>query len=124
MTFIRYVLIQLLAYFVDMTSFLLIIKLDILGPIIANIIGKSAAGVFAFVAHRNYTFQANSQQDRHRQAIRYFVVLALNIPLSTGILSIFLNWFNEPVLAKILSDCIVVGLSYLLSKHFIFKSMP
>jgi putative flippase GtrA len=123
MTFIRYVIIQLLAYVVDMMGFILILKFDIFGSIIANVIGKSLAGVFGFIAHRNYTFGSNDRADKKRQAIRYFAVLALNIPISTGILSVFLNWINEPVIAKFLADCIVVGLSYLLSKHFIFTRL-
>ena len=123
MTFIRYVIIQLLAYVVDMMGFLLILKLEIFGPIIANLIGKTAAGTFAFIAHRNYTFGTNNRADRKRQAIRYFSILAINVPFSTGILGIFLTWITEPVIAKILADCIVVALSYLLSKHFIFTGL-
>lgn len=124
MIFIRYVTIQLLAYVLDMGGFLLILKMDIFGPVIANIIGKSAAGIFAFIAHRNFTFRSNEPADKKRQAIRYFVILALNIPFSTGILSLFLIWIKEPEIAKFLADGICVLLSYLISKKFIFTKLP
>ena len=124
MTFVRYVIIQLLAYIIDMLVFLITLKLDLFGPIVANIFGKTSAGLFAFITHRNFTFQVSNRVDRKRQAIRYFMILGSNIPISTGILSVCLLWISEPVIAKILADCIGVVLSYLLSKHFIFTSLP
>ena len=107
-----------------MGGFLLVLKMDIFGPVIANIIGKSAAGTFAFIAHRNFTFRSNERADKKRQAIRYFLILALNIPFSTAILSLFLIWIKEPEIAKFLADGICVVLSYLISKKFIFTRLP
>ena len=123
MIFIRYVTIQLLAYVLDMGGFVLILKMDIFGPVIANIVGKSVAGVFAFIAHRNFTFRSNEAADKNRQAIRYFVVLALNIPFSTGILSLSFIWIKEPEIAKLLADGICVVISYLISKKFVFTKL-
>ncbi|MDC1227846.1 GtrA family protein [Oceanospirillaceae bacterium] len=124
MTFIRYVIIQLMGYVLDMGGFLLILKMDIFGPVIANLIGKSAAGIFAFIAHRNFTFRSNEPADKKSQAIRYFVGLALYIPFSTGVLSLLLIWIKEPEIAKFLADVIGVGISYLISKKLIFTKLP
>ena len=124
MMFIRYVTIQLLAYVLNMGGFLLILKVGIFGPVIANIIGLSASGIFAFIVHRNFTFCSNEPEDKNRQAIRYFVGLALYIPFSIGVLSFLLIWIKEPGIAKFLADVIGVGISYLISKKLIFTKLP
>ena len=122
MMFIRYIIIQLLAYALDMGGFVLILKIGIFEPLIANVGGKVVAGSFAFIAHRNLTFRSNETADKNRQAIRYFVMLALYVPFSTAILSFFLMWIKEPEIAKLLSDGICVVISYLISRKFIFTN--
>lgn len=120
MTFVRYIAIQLLAYGIDMGLFLTVLKSGLSGPIMANVLAKLAAGIFAFIVHRNFTFRvAESSAIRH-QAIRYFVLLALNIPAASAILALLLVWIAEPVAAKFVADIICVALTYALSKHFIF----
>lgn len=122
MTFMRYLLIQVFAYGIDMGAFLLLIQFDLVGPIIANIFSKLAAGCFAFVAHRRYTFNVASSGFAGKQAVRYFIVLAANVPVASAILVFILIWVPLPVLAKFLSDILMVALSYVLSKKFIFNT--
>jgi putative flippase GtrA len=121
MTFFRYVVIQVFAYVVDMGGFYFIIQLGLVGPIMANVIGKVAAGIFAFIVHRNFTFKAGGNEDRFHQALRYFTLLALNIPFASGLLAVLLMWVSDPVVAKIIVDISSVGLIYWLSKSFIFS---
>jgi putative flippase GtrA len=121
MTFLRYLLIQVFAYGIDMGIFLLIIHSHLSGPIIANIASKLAAGCFAFVAHRRFTFNVMGSGLVGGQALRYFVVLAVNVPVASVILLFFLLWIPPPVVAKFLSDIVIVSLSYMLSKKFIFR---
>lgn len=120
MTFIRYVGIQLLAYMVDMGGFLIILKVGFLGPIAANVIGKVVAGIFAFIAHRRFTFCTNDVADRYHQAVRYFLLLLFNAPLSSGLLALVLIWCDRPVIAKVVADVVIVALTYWLSKSFVF----
>ena len=120
MTFVRYITIQLLAYGIDMGMFMVILKSGLSGPIVANVLAKLAAGTFAFVVHRNFTFRVAENSAISHQAIRYFVLLALNIPVASAILALLLVWVPEPVVAKFMADIICVALTYGLSKHFIF----
>lgn len=120
MTFIRYILIQLIAYVVDIGIFLLAFKSGLFGPIISNVFGKVAAGLFAFVTHRNYTFYSNDSADSLNQAFRYFILLTLNVPLSSGILAIFLVFIEEAIISKVLADVVSVTLTFWLSKTFVF----
>ena len=120
----RYIAIQLLAYSIDMGAYLIALNIGVVGPVIANVIAKCAAGLFAFVAHRHFTFRAANGVGARGQAIRYFVLLALNIPLASAILALLLMWIPEPVVVKFIADVICVALTFLLSKHFIFTGRP
>lgn len=120
MTFARYVLIQLLAYCVDLGGFLLMLKSGVLRPLSANVVSKAAAGLFAFVAHRRFTFRAHEHRNAHRQAIRYFLLLGINIPLSSGLLLLAMHWISHPTVAKVFADMVGVFLTYWISKLFVF----
>lgn len=120
MTFARYVAIQLLAYGIDMGLFLIVLYSGLSGPIVANVLAKIVAGIFAFVAHRSFTFRVSGNPAIRQQAIRYFVLLAVNIPVASAILALLFIWISEPVIAKFIADVVCVALTYSLSKHFIF----
>lgn len=124
MTFVRYVFIQVLAYSIDMGAFLIVLSVGVVGPILANVISKFAAGLFAFVAHRRFTFRATNGESVKEQAVKYFVLLTLNIPLASAILALLLMWLPGAVLAKLIADMICIGLTYFLSKYFIFTRQP
>jgi putative flippase GtrA len=120
MTFVRYVAIQLLAYGIDMGLFLIVLYLELSGPIMANVLAKIVAGIFAFVAHRSFTFRVSENPAIRQQAIRYFVLLAVNIPVASAILALLLVWIAEPFAAKFVADIACIALTYGLSKHYIF----
>ncbi len=120
MTFVRYVAIQVLAYAIDMGVFLVILRYEVFMPLVANILGKVAAGVFAFVAHRVFTFRVAEKTSKKHQAIRYFVLLGLNIPLSSAVLYLMLIYIANPAVSKFISDVVCLLLTYSLSKHFVF----
>ena len=120
MTFIRYIVIQLLAYAIDMGMFLVFFYLGFLGPVVANVLSKIAAGCFAFLAHRKFTFRLENNAHDRNQAIRYFLLLALNVPISAAVLGLLLLIVEHPVMAKILSDVIIVVFNFWLSKTWVF----
>lgn len=122
MTLVRYILIQLLAYGIDLGLFVLLVKSGMAGPIVSNIAAKVAAGVFAFVIHRSFTFQGATTASVKRQAILYSLLLAINVPLTSGVLALVLIWLTEPVFAKPLADSICILLTFGLSKFFIFRN--
>ena len=120
MIFVRYVAIQLLAYGIDMGMFLVILQTGLAEPIWANVLAKFAAGVFAFIVHRSFTFRVAKSGAIKHQAIRYFVLLALNIPVASAILALLLVWIAAPVPAKFIADIICVTFTYAVSKRFVF----
>ena len=88
--------------------------------ILANFIAKLSAGLFAFFAHRWFTFRVAEIPTIRQQGIYYFLLLMLNIALSSALLTGLLVWMTELVVAKFIVDIICVVFSYGVSKHFIF----
>lgn len=121
MTFIRYGAIQVMAYALDMGAFLLLIALFGGHPILANIAGKGVAGVFAFFLHRHFTFQSTHGSSK-AQALRYFSLLAINIPVASALFSVGLYVVDSPASVKFACDVICVALTYWISKLFVFHS--
>jgi putative flippase GtrA len=121
MKFARYIAVQLIAYGLDMGGFLFMSSFFGAGTILSNISGKVVAGLFAFFAHRHFTFVATKEEKYGRQAGMYFAVLALNIPLSSAALMLVLLAVSPPALAKLIADAICVFLSYWLSKTYVFS---
>nr|BFD44631.1 hypothetical protein FFPRI1PSEUD_61300 [Pseudomonas sp. FFPRI_1] len=121
MRFVRYLLVQVLAYGLDMGGFVLLFTHFGLDPLLANMVSKILAGVFAFIAHRSFTFGMAEAGGTLQQAVRYFAVLALNIPLSALVLSAMLWLIPMTIVAKFIADIICVFFNYFLSKRFIFQ---
>lgn len=120
MTFIRYVFIQVVAYILDMSFFMFQIKWSVAGVLVANINAKIFAGIFAFFMHGKYTFQTTSAGSREAQAIKYFLLLVVNIPFSSAVLALNLLWVYRPEVAKLLSDLFCLLLTYIVSKKLVF----
>lgn len=114
----RYLCIQIIAYGIDIGCFLLLCLL--IDPVPANIVSKVAAGGFAFVAHRRVTFKVHGYGNGRGQLLKYAALLALNIPVSSGLLALFLTWLPVAVLAKVVSDTICVGMTFVLSRYVVF----
>jgi len=123
-TFARYLLVQLVAYSLDLGSFELLVWSGAAVPVVANLIGKVPAGLFAFVAHRWFTFRAHGSRRMHREAAKYFVLLALNAPLSSLILALLLRTSLPVTFAKIAADVLSVGLTFTLTKYVVFTRRP
>lgn len=119
MTFVRYIIIQVAAYAIDMGVFLLVMELFVYGPILSNVVAKIAAGIFAFILHRKFTFEVSDEEPR-AQAIKYSVLLGLNIPIASAALALLLLATSNAIAAKFIADVACVLLTYLLSKHLIF----
>ena len=121
MTFVRYGSIQILAYALDMGTFLILLSLFEGHPVLANIAGKGVAGLFAFFLHRRITFQSTGGSSRV-QAVRYFSLLAINVPAASVLLGVGLYFFESPTVMKFVSDVACVLVTYWISKLFVFHS--
>jgi putative flippase GtrA len=124
LTLLRYLLVQIVAYGLDLGTFQALIASGVSGPLLANLAGKVPAGIFAFLAHRHFTFRVRDAAGVHREAIKYFILLLINAPLSSLILAGLLRVMTHVTLAKILADVLSVGLTFMLTKHLVFARRP
>jgi len=124
LTLLRYLLVQLVAYGLDIGTFQALIATGVSGPVVANLAGKVPAGTFAFFAHRHFTFRVGNAAGVHREAVKYLLLLLINAPLSSLILAGLLGVMTQVTLAKILADILSVGLTFTLTKHLVFGRRP
>lgn len=120
--FAFYLGVQLAGYAIDMGSFLILLHAFDITPLPANIVGKVIAGTFAFLVHRKYTFPVATEGDARRQAVLYAALVAFNIPLSSALLAGMLQLIEFVPLAKFVADISCIGLTYWLSKRFVFSA--
>ena len=121
MTLGRYLLVQIVAYAIDLGTFELLLLSGFAAPVVANLVAKLPAGAFAFVAHRRFTFEAHGSGRAPMEAARYFTLLCVNAPVSSLILAGLLHVVPSATVAKIAADVISVGLTFLLTKHLVFR---
>lgn len=116
----RYILVQTLAYCVDMGGFIVLLSCIGLNPLMATMISKGGAGIVAFIAHRAFTFRLSRAALDPRQALRYFTLLILNIPLTAIVLAALLWLIPMVVIAKFIADVACLLFTYWVSARFIF----
>jgi putative flippase GtrA len=116
----KYSLIQITAYLMDYSVFIGLTYLFNAPPLESNVAGKILSGIFSYFSHRHYTFSREEKANVWPEAIRYFSVLALNVPLSSGLLALF-SQFLPLLLAKFVSDVLCVALSFKLTQSVVFR---
>ena len=120
--YVRYAAIQLIAYGIDMALFLALLYTGLFNALLSNAISKIVAAIFSFVLHRIFTFYLTDDKKVSGQAVRYFLLLGINVPISSAVLSVVLL-IDLPLIAKkFISDVIVVYFSFVLSKNWVFSS--
>lgn len=117
--FVRYLGVQALGYLIDMGLFLLLSHA--INPIVANIASKTVAGLFGFFANRYFTFKAHRHGRARSQLIKYAILVAANIPISSALFTLFMRWIAPLALAKFVADVICMGLNFLLSHYVVFN---
>jgi putative flippase GtrA len=120
MQFLRYLIVQGAAYGLDMGGFVLLFTYLSINPLVANLVGKVLAGLFAFAAHRKFTFVVSRNGNAVQHSVRYFTLFVLNIPLSSIVLIVASCMIPVGVVAKFIADMLCVFITYGLSKRFVF----
>lgn len=121
MKLLRYLLVQVFSYSLDMGSFLVFFQVLSQPLIVSNVGSKLISGIFAFFVHRIFTF-ANKSENLVSQGLLYMLLLALNIPVSSLVLSLVSKSVSSAVVAKFISDVLCVALSYWMTKQFVFNN--
>ncbi len=88
----------------------------------ANACGKAAGALLGFVLHKHVTFAWAQRDGTMRQLLSYAGLFLANLMLSSVLLGglIGILHFNA-LLAKIVVDGIVIGVSFLASRNLIYR---
>lgn len=117
--FLRYNLVQIVAYGIEVLIFFSMTWLWPSYLVAANVAGKAAAGGFAFVAHKYFTFENANSQEIGKQAGRYVLLLIANMFLGSLLLLVFVE-FMPKWSAKLVSDMVSVATTFLLTHYLVF----
>lgn len=120
MTFIKYVAVGVLVYGLDMTVFLVVLKTELAGPVVANVISRILGGVLGFLLHQNFTFGSNGCGNSPQQALRYAILLLINVPISAALLAAALIVIDYAAAAKVAADVVAVLITYVVSASLVF----
>jgi len=118
--FLRYNLVQIAAYGIELSTFFAVLWMWPSYLVIANVSAKTGAGCFAFFLHKCFTFKNSSKHDIGNQARRYFLILAGNMFFGSFLLLMFVDVMPEWG-GKLLSDVISVGMTFLLTHYLVFS---
>lgn len=117
---LRYLGVGLVVMAADYAGFLLCLLLG-LTAVLANAVGKVAATIVGCVLHRSYTFAGPQHLSIRQQLVSYILLSVANLILSSILIHGFVHKLGLAALvAKVLTDIVVIVISYLVSKFLIY----
>ena len=119
-TLIRYLIVAVLAYVIDMGGFYLLVQAGT-EPVTANIAVKVLAAVCGFFMHRQFTYRIESGRDIASHARKYFGLALAYTPASSVVLFLIMLVLPHPVYAKAISDVLLFVATYWITTKFAFK---
>lgn len=105
-----------------MLSFVFAFYLLGINEIFANSFAKIFAGILGFFLHKKITFQVNTLESSTVQQYRYLLLLLLTSVSAIGLFRFILLVIEDLILAKLISDILIVILSFLISKRWVFST--
>lgn len=92
--------------------------------IISNVIAWIFSVLFAYLSNKKYVFahEDNISFINIKEMMSFFSFRFLSLGIDTVVLFVLVQWLNQqPLIAKIISNVVVLIANYLFSKFIIFK---
>ena len=89
-----------------------------LSPMLSNFIGYFFGSIFSYILNNKYTFK--SKEKNAKEALKFFMVLALSYGLNFMTLQLLLPHLNAYT-AQLISAVVYTLSSFILAKFFVFK---
>lgn len=121
MMMVRYLVVAVLAYVVDLGGFALLVQQG-MHPAPANIVVKIVAALFGFFMHRRFTYQFSGKEGMGAHAVKYFGLAAVYTPASTLVLYGLLFFMSSVVNAKIVADVVLFVATYAITTSLVFTA--
>ena len=117
----RYILVQCAGYSIDVGGFFILHNYFGISPLLANLVCKPIAAFFAFIIHRTYTFNQRDERGLGSQAIKYIILLLINIQINSLFLIGYMCSGMPIIIARISADVTGFVLTYFALKHLVFR---
>ena len=121
---IRFVIAGSSAFLLDASILLLLVRFDGWNPFAARVVSMGIATIFAWLAHRYWTFETGRLRSPGTQTILHPLVqligFAINYLVFSALIFVGAFWRTYPVLAVAAGSVAAMGMSYLLSKTVTF----
>jgi putative flippase GtrA len=118
---LRYNLVQVSAYVIDIGLFMVVVFLLPERLAIANFCGKAFAGVYAFIFHKYFTFRSVVGGGGKGEALRFTLLNIFTFFMSTFFLLLFTPYITDTFFSKLLADVICIGMTFLLANKLVFN---
>ena len=120
----RYLGVGLVVMSLDYLVFLLGLQLGATA-VQSNAAGRLLTTVVGALLHRRYTFAGPQRMGMLRQMVAYFALSGINLVISSGLILLLTeNMGLAPLWAKMLTDVVVIAISMLVGRFFIFAPAP
>ena len=120
---IKFLIVTLLGFFVDMLiAWFIATRLDL--PLwVASVIGFSFAALINYLLHEFWTFKAATTQITPQRAAQYVIGLIIAAAIRATTVAALTGLFSEAKIVVVLTGgaCLSFCFNYMISKHFVFN---
>ena len=95
-----------------------------LGVDVSNIISWLIAVIFAFITNKLFVFDSKNTDRKTvmKETISFLIARVISLGIDTGLLHLMIDFMKiHEVIAKVISNIVVIFVNYIFSKLFIFK---
>lgn len=119
-----YVVMGVMTTIINIVVFYLIEGVLQLNYIFANIVAWIFSVLFAYISNKKYVFAHEDNQEtiNVKEVMSFFSFRLLSLGIDTVVLFVLVKWLHQqPMIAKIISNVVVLIANYVFSKFIIFK---
>ncbi|RHH68698.1 MULTISPECIES: GtrA family protein [Vagococcus] len=119
-----YVVMGVMTTIINIVVFYLIEGVLQLNYIFANVVAWIFSVLFAYISNKKYVFAHEDNQEtiNVKEMMSFFSFRLLSLGIDTVVLFVLVKWLNQqPMIAKIISNVVVLIANYVFSKFIIFK---
>lgn len=95
-----------------------------LGVDVSNVIAWLIAVIFAFITNKLFVFDSKNTDRKTvmKETISFLIARVISLGIDTGLLHLMIDFMKiHEVIAKVISNIVVIIVNYIFSKLFIFK---
>ena len=119
---VTYLIVGGVVYLFDVSIFAAVIYMFPGSYAVGNVLAKAGGALLGFILHDQITFSGTKNLTAKKRLLRYCLLWLFTVTLAVALLYVFIEYLYMPeMIAKIISDIIVIIIAFLVSKYTVFK---